>query len=75
MVLMTRRGQRPVCFTCEKKDLQGEITDPAMKKLFDIPEELYQKSSFLRSVKIQYLKYGKLSDKQIEIFKKVAEQK
>lgn len=73
MVLTTARNQYPVCFDCQKGELQGEITDPKMKEFFDIPPELYEKSTFLRSIKINYLRYGKLSDKQIEFFKKTVE--
>ena len=42
-----------------------------MKKMFDIPIELYQKNSFLRNIKSNYIKYGSLTEKQIEAFKKV----
>lgn len=51
--------------------MEGDITDPKMKKLFDIPEKYYKDSMFLRNIKINYLKYGNLTDKQIEAFKKV----
>ena len=54
--------------------MHGEIKDEAMKKLFDIPEEFYKKNSFLRNIKINYLRYGKLTDRQIEAFKKVVKQ-
>ncbi len=71
-VMVTYRDRYPVCYECQKKDLQGEIKDPAMKKMFDIPEDLYHKNSFLRNIKINYLRYGSLSEKQVEAFKKVA---
>ena len=44
-----------------------------MKKMFDIPEEFYRESLFLRNIKSSYLRFGKLSGKQIEWFKKVVE--
>jgi len=44
-----------------------------MKKLFDIPEKFYQENLFLRNIKSNYLRFGKLSDKQIEAFKKTVE--
>jgi len=53
--------------------MQGEIKDPETKKLFNIPEEFYKENSFLRSVKINYLKYGQLSEKQVEFFKKTVQ--
>jgi len=49
------------------------ITDPEMKKMFNIPEEFYKDNSFLRSIKINYLKYGSLTDKQKEAFKNAVE--
>jgi len=72
-VSVTWKTRFPLCYDCEKNDLIGEIKDPEMKKLFDIPATLYQESMFLRDIKINYLRYGKLSDKQIEAFKKVAD--
>ena len=70
MVPITSRNQFPLCYDCQKKELQGEIKDPKMKKLFDVPEEFYKTSQFLRSIKIYYLKWGKISEKQLEYFKK-----
>lgn len=60
-----------LCYDCQKKELAGAIDDPAMKKLFDIPEEFYTESSFLRSIKINYLRYGDLSIEQVRAFKNV----
>lgn len=71
MVLVSSRSQFPQCYDCQKSELSGEIKDPKMKKMFDIPEEFYKQSSFLRSIKSNYLKFGSLTDKQIEFFKKV----
>ena len=69
MVLITGRSQFPVCYDCQKSELQGEVKDPKMKKMFNIPEDMYRQNSFLRSIKSNYLRFGKLSDKQIEAFK------
>jgi len=69
MVLIVGRSQFPLCYDCQKGELSGPISDPKMKKLFSIPEDLYRQSSFLRSIKSGYLRFGKLSDKQIEAFK------
>mgnify|MGYP001563334381 CR=1 FL=1 len=74
MVLVTSRTRFTVCYDCQKDDLKGEIKSEKMKKLFDIPEEFYKESLFLRSIKANYLKFGKLSEKQIEWFKKVFEE-
>ena len=74
MVIVTSRNQFPLCYECQKEDLHKEIKDSKMKKFFDIPEEYYKENSFLRSIKLNYLKFGKLSEKQIEWFKKVLEE-
>jgi len=69
-VTITHRQRYPVCYDCKKKELEGEIKDPAMKKMFKIPEKFYMKSAFLRDIKANCLRYGKLTEKQIEAFKK-----
>lgn len=69
-VTVTHRERFPLCYDCQKKDLEGEIKDPKMKKLLDIPEEFYKKNRFLRSIKINCIRWGKLTEKQIEAFKK-----
>jgi len=73
-VTVTGRQKFPVCYECQKKEMKGEITDPEMKKLFDIPEEFYKRNSFLRDIKINYLRFGKLSERQIEAFKKTVKE-
>jgi hypothetical protein len=67
------RNKFPVCYDCEKDELKKPIKDPKMKKMFDIPEEFYEKNSFLRSVKRNYLRFEDLTEKQIEAFKKTVE--
>ncbi|MFH0701685.1 MAG: hypothetical protein V2A62_04570 [Candidatus Woesearchaeota archaeon] len=69
-VLVTWKNKYPLCYECQRGELVGEVKDPTIKKLFDIPEEFYKENSFLRSVKINYLKFGQLSEKQLEFFKK-----
>ena len=73
MVIVTVGSSYPLCYDCQKHELVGKVKDPKMKKMFDIPEEYYKNSLFLRSIKINYLKFGKLTDKQIEFFKKATE--
>ena len=68
---MTYKQRYPICYDCQKKELEGKIKDPKMKRLFNISEEFYKQNSFLRSIKINYLKFGELSDKQIKTFKEV----
>ena len=68
-VLGSRKTRFPVCYDCQKKELQGEIKDPVMKEMFAIPESFYENNSFLRSIKVNYLRFGSLSERQIEAFK------
>ena len=57
------------CYDCLKRELSTEIKDSKMKKMFNISEELYKENAFLRSIKLNYIRYESLSDKQIEAFK------
>ena len=69
--VLVSSGQRfAVCYDCQKADLAKDIKDPKMKKFFDIPEEFYKENSFLRDIKSNYLRFGKLTERQIEAFKK-----
>ncbi len=72
-VLVSWRNRYALCYDCQKGDLKADIKDPKMRKFFNIPEEFYQKNSFLRNIKMSYIQYEKLTDKQIEAFKKVVE--
>ena len=72
-VTVTWRQRFPICYECQKAELQGNIKDPKMKALFDIPEEYYKENLFLRNIKSNYLRFGKLSEKQIEAFKKTVQ--
>ncbi|MFA6088236.1 MAG: hypothetical protein WC755_00100 [Candidatus Woesearchaeota archaeon] len=74
MVLISGRSQYPICYDCQKAQLSTEIKDPAMKAMFDIPEEFYMQNMFLRSIKINYIKYEGLSEKQIECFVKTVQE-
>ncbi len=69
-VIVTWKNKYPLCYDCQKGEMVGEVTDLALKKLLNIPEEFYRENSFLRSIKINALRYGSLSEKQIEYFKK-----
>ncbi len=70
MVIMYSSRQFPICVDCHMKQISDPVKDPKFKKLFDIPEELYRKSSFLRNIKRSYLRFESLTEKQIEAFKK-----
>ncbi len=72
VVLMQHRRQRPVCLPCEMKDLFEPVENKKMQKLFDIPKNLYEESYFLRDVRRKYNMFGNLSEKQVEVFKRVA---
>ena len=68
--MVSSRTRFPVCYDCQKSELQGKIKDPKMKKMFDIPEEFLKENIFLRDIKSKYLQWGELTEKQIEAFKK-----
>ena len=70
-VIVTWKDRYPVCYECDKLEMSGEISDPKMKKLFNISEEYYKQSKFLRNIKINYFKYGSLTVNQIKAFKDV----
>ena len=69
--MTTSRQSYVLCYECQKNELTGEIENPAYKKLFNIPEEYYKDNAFLRSIKINYLKYKNLTEPQISAFEKV----
>ncbi len=69
-VELTPRQRFAICYDCQKPELDKEIKDKEMKKLFNIPEEFYKENSFLRNIKVAYLRYQNLSEKQVEAFKK-----
>ncbi len=69
-VVMTYSNKFALCYDCQKDELIGKIKNPEMKKMFDVPEDFYKENSFLRNIKINYLKYGELTEKQIKAFKK-----
>ena len=70
MVIIYSYRQFPICVDCHMKQINHEIKDPKMKKFFDLPKSLYEKSSFLRNIKQAYIRFGNLSEKQVEAFKK-----
>jgi len=74
MVLMFSRKQFPLCTECHLKRLEEPITDPVFKEMFDLPRKFYEDSYFLRNIKENYLRFGALSEKQIEAFKKAVKE-
>ena len=71
-VLISARGQFPICTSCSMKQINQPIEDKKFKAMFDIDQKLYEESSFLRSIKSNYLRFGSLSERQVETFKRVA---
>ncbi len=66
------KDKYPTCYACDLKSMEGEeIKDPKMKRMFKIPEEYYKESSFLRKIKLNYFRYGNLTEPQIKAFKDV----
>lgn len=72
--LVTWKNRTPICVQCRMKEIDKPITDEKFRKLFDIDQKLYEQSSFLRNIKSNYLHFGSLSEKQVEMFKKVVEE-
>jgi hypothetical protein len=71
--LVVKPTRYVTCYECQKSELVGEITDVEMKKMFDIPEQFYKDNMFLRDIKIKYLMYKNLSEKQVAAFIKAVE--
>jgi hypothetical protein len=46
------------------------VRNKTFKKLFDLPLELYQENAFLRSIRYQYGRFGSITERQLEAFKK-----
>jgi len=67
------KDKYPVCYECNKEKLHTKIEDAEMRKFFEIPETLYENNLFLRDIKLKYLNYGKLTEKQMSSFKKTVE--
>lgn len=72
-VLISSYKQKPICSECGTREFK-EVTEEPFKTLFAIPPELYSESSFLRSIRSNYHRYGSLSEKQVEVFKRVAKE-
>lgn len=72
-VIVSRSVRYQQCYECEKDKLVGEVKDPELKKLLDIPDEYYRDNAFLRSIKINAIRFGNLTEKQIAAFKKAVE--
>ncbi len=56
------------------RQLDQPIDDPVFQKMFDIPAEFYAQSYFLRNIKEAYIRFGSLSEKQVEAFKRTVEE-
>ena len=72
-VTVTWKQKFPVCYDCQKEQLNKEIKNKQMKEFFNIPEEFYKNNLFLRNIKLSYLNFKKLTEKQKEAFKKTVE--
>lgn len=70
-ITITSRTRYAVCYPCQENELKKKITNPKMKKFFKLPEEFYKENVFLRDIKLNYLRYGRLTERQVEAFKKV----
>lgn len=73
-VVVGARQRFAKCYECQKPELEGVIEDEKMKEFFNIPDDFYKDNSFLRSIKISYLKNKRISDRQAEAFIKVVDE-
>ena len=72
--LVNHYREKPMCKDCEQKLMQKPIKDIKFKKMFNIDQKLYEESSFLKSIRLNYARFGSLSGKQVEYFKKVVDE-
>ena len=71
--VLVKSREYTICVPCHmKKIFSEEVTDKAYDFL-NADREIYEESRFLRNIRQSYLMYKELSDKQIEVFKKVLE--
>ena len=70
-LVRSRMQKFAICAYCEMKVFEKKIEDKKFAKLFDIPTEWYRENSFLRSIRYNYGRWGSLTEKQVEAFKKV----
>jgi len=73
-IVVTRNQRFPICYECQKTELNKPIKNTKMRKMFDIPKEFYIENIFLRDIKLKYLKFGELTEKQIAAFKKTVKE-
>jgi hypothetical protein len=66
--------QFPICAPCQLKEIDQPISDTRMRKFFAIPQEFYEQSQFLRSIKSQYIRFGSLTTPQRQTFLKVVKE-
>lgn len=74
MVPMHSGRQFPICGQCQMKEINQPIDNKKMAKFFDIPTALYEHSSFLRSIKSHFLRFGSLTTSQRSTFIKVVKE-
>ena len=73
MVVMYSGKQFPICVECHMRKINVPIEDPKYKKILDIPQDLYEKSLFLRNIKESFTRFGSLTENQINAFLKAVE--
>lgn len=66
---MQHYRQKPICIDCQMKQWD-KIKNERYKELFSISKKFYEESYFLRNVRDYYDKFGKITKKQEEAFKK-----
>ena len=60
-----------MCAECHEPLINKPIEDEEMKLFFEKGEGFYEKDAYLRTVKMNYLKYGNITDYQRKQFLRV----
>ena len=69
---MSLRSQAFVmCADCHEPLINKPIEDADMKAFFEQADDIYDRDAYLRTVKMNYLKYGNITDYQRTQFLKV----
>jgi len=63
----------PICVGCQMKQVGSEEVKGKKYKFLNIDQKLYEKSRFLRNIRISFNRYDELTAKQIEAFKKAVD--
>ncbi|MDP3917484.1 MAG: hypothetical protein Q8Q42_04345 [Nanoarchaeota archaeon] len=73
VLVKSSRQKFVTCIDCEMIYVKKPIENKKMAEIFDIPVDWYMENYFLRSIRYQYGRWGTLTERQLEAFKKAVE--